>query len=139
MKKDIATIVAAYLGHNKLDPTEIPTLISTVSAALADLGKPVAVSPALTRAVSIRRSVQPDAVICVECGWSGSLLKRHVFAQHGLSVDAYREKWSLPADHPMIAPNYSTRRSALAKQAGLGRQGARRRRRRRAEQAANSV
>src|SRR3984893_16904711 len=74
-----------------------------------------------TPAVSIRQSVHRDYVVCLECGWRGQMLKRHVATGHGLSVDQYRARWNLPREHPMTAPGYSERRSSLAKQIGLGR------------------
>jgi predicted transcriptional regulator len=117
-----AEIVAAYVRRNQIGTEQLGTLISTVHQALADLGKPAAEPVAeRTPAVSIRRSVHHDKVTCLECGWAGSVLRRHLGTAHGLTVDQYRARWSLPRDHAMVAPAYSERRSGLAKQLGLGR------------------
>jgi predicted transcriptional regulator len=117
-----STIVAAYVRCNQVAADHLGALISTVHQALAGLGKPVAeVSGERTPAVPIRRSVHRDFVVCLECGWRGQMLKRHLATGHGLSVDQYRARWSLPREHPITAPGYSERRSGLAKQIGLGR------------------
>jgi predicted transcriptional regulator len=118
-------IVAAYVRRNQIGADQIPILISTVHQALADLGKP-ATEPVAERtpAVSVRRSVTASFVICLDCGWRGQMLRRHITAAHGLSVEDYRARWRLPADHALTAPAYSERRSGLAKQLGLGRRGA---------------
>jgi predicted transcriptional regulator len=116
------TIVAAYVRCNQIGSDQLATLISTVHQALAGLGKPVAeVRDKRTPAVPIRRSVHEDYVVCLECGWRGQMLKRHLATSHGLSVDQYRARWSLPREHPITATGYSERRSGLAKQIGLGR------------------
>jgi len=70
--------------------------------------------------VPIRRSVTPSSITCLECGWSGVMLKRHIFTAHGLAPEQYRERWKLPGDYPMVAKNYANRRSELAKAIGLG-------------------
>jgi predicted transcriptional regulator len=117
-----STIVAAYVRCNQIGSDQLATLISTVHQALVGLGKPAAeVDGERTPAVPIRRSVHRDYVVCLECGWRGQMLKRHVATGHGLSVDQYRARWNLPREHPMTAPGYSERRSSLAKQIGLGR------------------
>jgi predicted transcriptional regulator len=117
-----AEIVAAYVRRNRITAEQLGTLISTVHQTLADLGKPAA-EPVIegTPAVSIRRSVQHDRVTCLECGWAGSMLRRHLGTLHGLTVEQYRARWNLPRDHAMVAPAYSERRSTMAKQIGLGR------------------
>jgi predicted transcriptional regulator len=115
-------IVAAYVRRNQIGADQLPVLISTVHQALTSLGKPAAeLDRERTPAVPIRRSVHRDYVVCLECGWRGLMLKRHVTAAHGLSVDQYRARWNLPREHPMTAPGYSERRSSLAQQIGLGR------------------
>jgi len=115
-------IVAAYVRRNQVASNQLATLISTVHQAFSGLGKPVAeVSAERTPAVAIRRSVHRDYVVCVECGWRGQMLRRHIATGHGLSIDQYRARWNLPREHPMVAPGYSERRSGLAKQIGLGR------------------
>jgi predicted transcriptional regulator len=115
-------IVAAYVRRNQITAEQLGTLISMVHQALADIGKPAA-EPVIERtpAVSIRRSVQHDRVTCLECGWAGSVLRRHLGTVHGLTVDAYRARWNLSRDHALVAPAYSERRSTMAKQIGLGR------------------
>lgn len=115
-------IVAAYVLRNQVASDQLPVLISTVHQALASLGKQVAeVSGERIPAVPIRRSVHRDYVVCLECGWRGQMVRRHLATGHGLSVDQYRNRWNLPREHPMVAPGYSERRSSLAKQIGLGR------------------
>jgi predicted transcriptional regulator len=117
-----SAIVAAYMRCNQIGSDQLGALISTVHQTIAGLGKTVAeVSSERTPAVPIRRSVHQDFVICLECGWHGQMLKRHLATGHGLSVDQYRARWNLPREHPMVAPGYSERRSGLAKQIGLGR------------------
>ena len=117
-----ATIVAAYVRQNQIASDQLATLISTVHRALVGLGKPATETEVeRTPAVPIRRSVHRDYVVCLECGWRGQMLKRHVATGHGLSVEQYRARWNLPREHPMTAPSYSERRSGLAKQIGLGR------------------
>jgi len=79
----------------------------------------------MTPAVSVRRSVQRDAVICLDCGWKGKMLRRHLNTRHGLSAELYLRRWNLASDHPLTAPSYSEQRSNLAKELGLGRGGRR--------------
>ena len=115
------TIVAAYVRQNQIGFDQLGTLISTVHQALSGLGKPATETEReRTPAVPIRRSVHRDYVVCIECGWRGQMLKRHLATGHGLSVEQYRVRWTLPREHPMTAPSYSERRSGLAKQIGLG-------------------
>jgi predicted transcriptional regulator len=119
-----AKIVGAYLRLHQVPPDQLPSLISTVHKALDALGKPAAEAEGpRTPAVSIRRSLHHDHVICLDCGWRGQMLRRHISTAHGLGVEAYRARWNLPADHAMTAPAYSKRRSTMAKQIGLGRGG----------------
>ena len=122
----VATIVAAYVRRNQVAPDQLPSLIAIVHKALDALGKPAAEAEGpRTPAVSIRRSVHHDYVICLDCGWRGQMLRRHIGTAHGLTVEQYRARWNLPADHAMTAPAYSERRSTMAKQLGLGRGGRR--------------
>jgi predicted transcriptional regulator len=115
-------IVAAYARRNQIGADQLPILISTVHQALASLGKPVAqFDRERTPAVPIRRSIHRDYVVCLECGWRGKMLRRHLASGHELSVEQYRVRWNLPREHPMTAPSYSEQRSSLAKQIGLGR------------------
>jgi predicted transcriptional regulator len=115
-------IVAAYVRSNQIAADQLPIVISTVHQALAGLGKSkVETEMERTPAVPIRRSVHHDYVVCLDCGWRGKMLRRHLDTAHGLSVDQYRARWNLPREHPMTAPSYSETRSGLAKQIGLGR------------------
>jgi predicted transcriptional regulator len=121
MKERVAEIVAAYVGKNRIDPSELPALIQQVSQSLASRGQGPAASPAaLTPAVPIRRSVGADTITCLDCGKKAKMLKRHLLTTHSLTPDEYRTRWGLPGDYPMVAPNYAARRSELAKLAGLG-------------------
>ena len=115
-------IVAAYVRRNQIGADQLPVLISTVHLALVGVGKPAAETAIeRTPAVTIRRSVHRDYVVCLDCGWRGQMLKRHLATGHGLTVEQYRARWILPREHPMTARAYSERRSGLAKQIGLGR------------------
>ena len=114
-------IVAAYVRRNEIGADQMPSLIATVHRALVSLTN-AALEAAAERipAVPIRRSVHRNSVTCLECGWTGQIMRRHLSAAHGLSTDAYRVRWKLQRGHPMIAPSYSERRSRMAKQLGLG-------------------
>lgn len=117
-----ADIIAAHVSNNSVTSTDLPRAISTVYAALANLSAPVAsVVEAQAPAVSVKASVKPDTITCLECGAKQKTLKRHIGTAHGLTPDAYRAKWSLPASYPMVAPNYAAARSEMAKRIGLGR------------------
>ena len=119
----VAEIVSSYVGKNPIGIDQIGSLIASVHRTLSGLGTdtPVPATEALTPAVSIRRSVQHEHVVCLECGFRGLMLRRHLRNAHGLEPAAYRVRWKLQADHPIIAPAYSERRATLAKQVGLGR------------------
>ena len=125
--REFATrIVAAYVRRNQIALDQLPTLLATVHRAIGDLSKPPAEPTGeQTPAVPIRRSVHRDYVVCLDCGFRGKLLRRHLMTAHGLSVDEYRARWSLPRDHALVAPAYSERRSTMAKQIDLGRGGRR--------------
>ena len=118
-----AKIVAAHVGHNQVAADALPGLIQSVHRSLTAAGtaEPAAAPAPLTPAVPIRRSVFPDHIVCLEDGKRLTMLKRHLQASYGMTPDQYRQKWGLPADYPMVAPNYASHRSSLAKQAGLGR------------------
>ena len=120
-----ADIVAAYVSNNPLPVAELPKLIGDIHAALRGIGTP-ATEPVAKQepAVSIRKSVTPDYIICLEDGKKFKSLKRHLATHYNLSPDEYRQKWNLPSDYPMVAPNYAAARSALAKASGLGRKAA---------------
>lgn len=117
-------IVAAYVGNNAVVVNDLPQLIVDVHDALKKAAAGGAEVPAepLKPAVPIRRSVTPDHIICLEDGQKFKSLKRHLRTHHDLTPEEYREKWGLPADYPMVAPNYAAARSALAKKMGLGQQ-----------------
>lgn len=118
-------IVAAYVSHNALSPSDLPDLLRSTHAALMALREPApAPLPELQPAVPIRKSVTPDAIVCLECGQTYKSIKRHLQKSHELSPQEYRERWSLPRDYPMVAPNYSATRSELARSFGLGRKAA---------------
>lgn len=124
MKERVAEIVAAYVGHNTISPDQLPTLIESVNQALTGFGpEPAPPAPTLTPAVSVRRSVSPNKITCLECGWSGLMLKRHIMSAHEMGPEQYRTRWSLPFNYPVVAPNYASRRSELAKEIGLGKRG----------------
>jgi predicted transcriptional regulator len=115
-------IVAAYVRHNQIATDQLPALISTVHQALVGLVKPAAETEVeRTPAVTIQQSVHRDYVVCLNCGWRGQMLKRHLATAHGLTVEQYRVRWNLSRAHEITAPGYSERRSGLAKQIGLGR------------------
>ena len=122
-KEHVAKIVSAYAKRNTLAADQLPTLIATVHAALASIegGGPPAPAIAPEPAVPIRRSIQPDAITCLDCGFRGKMLKRHLMTAHQLTPDAYRVRWGLKDDYPMVAPSYAARRSEMAKSIGLGR------------------
>ncbi len=117
-------IVSAFVGNNPLAFGELPGLIISVHRALAELSQAPAApeEPARTPAVSIRRSIQPDFLICLEDGKKFKSLKRHLRTRYNLSPDEYRARWNLPDDYPMVAPNYAATRSELARTMGLGQQ-----------------
>lgn len=115
-------IVAAHVSNNSVEVHEVPTLISNVYGALAGLGQPVIVEEkAPEPAVSVRASVKPDYIICLEDGKKLKMLKRHLMTHYNMTPEEYRARWNLPADYPMVAPNYAEKRRDLAKQIGLGR------------------
>ncbi|PKQ02514.1 MAG: MucR family transcriptional regulator [Alphaproteobacteria bacterium HGW-Alphaproteobacteria-11] len=123
-----AEIVSAYAGHNKIAPEELAGLIHKVFGTLAQIsvGGAVEAGPRPEPAVSIRKSITPDHLICLEDGKKFKSLKRHLRTHYDLSPEQYREKWGLPRDYPMVAPNYAQARSKLAKKMGLGQTGRRR-------------
>ncbi|OYW54442.1 MAG: MucR family transcriptional regulator [Azorhizobium sp. 32-67-21] len=124
-----ADIVSAYVSNNSVSVADLPSLISDVHAALQRVSKgEVEPTPEpLKPAVPLKKSVTPDHIICLEDGKKFKSLKRHLRTQYNMSPEQYREKWGLPADYPMVAPNYAQARSELAKQMGLGQQRRRRR------------
>ena len=123
-----AEIVSAYVSNNTVPAAEISGLISQVHAALTRVsGKPGdAPAEPLKPAVSVKKSITPEFIVCLEDGKKFKSLKRHLRTQYNMTPEQYREKWSLGADYPMVAPNYAAARSQLAKQMGLGQQRRRR-------------
>ena len=118
-----AKIVSAHVGKNQVAVAALPELIQSVHRSLATAGtaEPAAAPAPPTPAVPIRRSVFPDHIVCLEDGKKLTMLKRHLKASYGMTPEQYRQKWGLPADYPMVAPNYASHPSSLAKQIGLGR------------------
>ncbi|MFJ1307431.1 MucR family transcriptional regulator Ros [Agrobacterium sp. P15N1-A] len=118
-----ADIVAAYVSNHVVPVTELPGLISDVHTALSGTSAPTSVAVNVEKqkpAVSVRKSVQDDHIVCLECGGSFKSLKRHLTTHHSMTPEEYREKWDLPVDYPMVAPAYAEARSRLAKEMGLG-------------------
>ena len=118
-----ADIVAAHVSNNSVAISDLSLLINNVHAALTGLGSTPVVEEKLVPAVSVRASVKPDFIICLEDGKKLKMLRRHLMTHYGMTPDDYRTKWGLPADYPMVAPNYAERRRALAKEIGLGTKG----------------
>jgi predicted transcriptional regulator len=120
---DLTTeIVAAHISNNSMSATDVPALIKSVHSALSELGQGNAQpEPELRPAVSIRSSVKPDGLVCLECGAKMKMLKRHLSTDHGLTAAEYRQRWSLASDYPIVAPAYAEQRRALAIKIGLGR------------------
>ncbi len=126
-----SNVVAAYVQNNPLPTTELSSVIQTIHSSFVALNGAGEVKPEPAKpAVSIRRSVTPDYIVCLEDGKKLKMLKRHLRTTYDMTPEEYRAKWGLPADYPMVAPNYAKQRSAFAKQIGLGR-GAKARRKKR--------
>ncbi len=122
-----ADIVAAHVSNNSVAVNDLPTLISNVHGALSALVGPAPAPPEVKQepAVSIRASIKPDYVVCLEDGKKLKMLKRHLMTHYNMTPDQYRTKWGLAADYPMVAPNYAEQRRTLAKSIGLGTKGRR--------------
>ena len=123
-----ANIVSAYVSNNSVAASDIPALINQVHAALLRVssGQGEAHAEPLKPAVSIKKSITPEHLVCLEDGKKFKSLKRHLRTQYSMTPEQYREKWGLPVDYPMVAPNYAAARSRLAKEMGLGEQRRRR-------------
>ncbi len=127
MKETLITltsdIVAAHVSNNSVTVEDVTRLISSVYGALSGLGEaaPAPEAAPLKPAVSIRSSVKPAHVVCLDCGMELKMLKRHLMTHHGLSPEGYRARWNLASDHPLVAPDYAEKRRDLAKKIGLGR------------------
>lgn len=122
-----AQIVSAYVSHNELSGAQIPDVIRTVFATLSSQrngGGPAAQEPPKP-AVPVRKSITPEYIVCLEDGKKLKMLKRHIRTTYNLTPEEYRSRWGLPADYPMVAPNYAAQRSAFAKKIGLGRKSTR--------------
>jgi len=116
-----AMIVSSYVRHHTLRPEQLSDLITAVHHALSHLGQPIQTEEVLTPAVSVPRSVHHDYVVCLDCGYRGKMLRRHLTTRHALNSDEYLKRWGLRSDHPLTAPAYSERRSTMAKALGFGR------------------
>jgi len=116
-----ADIVAAHVSNNSVAVSDLPVLIQNVHTALSSLGT-VAAAPEVRPepAVSVRSSIKPDYIVCLEDGKKLKMLKRHLMTHYQMTPEDYRAKWNLPADYPMVAPNYAEQRRTLAKKIGLG-------------------
>ncbi len=115
-------IVAAHVSNNDVAVGDLPSLITNVYNALANLGEVAVVEEAKPQpAVAIRNSVKPDYIVCLEDGKKLKMLKRYLRTNFSMSPEDYRARWGLPADYPMVAPNYAEKRRDLAKKIGLGR------------------
>jgi predicted transcriptional regulator len=116
-----AQIVSAHIANNNVATQQLPALIRAVHQALATVGQasvePIKPEPS----VSVRKSIFSDHILCLDCGSSFKMLKRHIGADHDMTPDEYRAKWDLPSSYPMVAPDYAATRSELAKASGLGR------------------
>ena len=119
-----ADIVAAHVSNNSVAISDIPLVIRSVHEALAGLASGAEPEPEPQQpAVSVRSSVKPDYIVCLEDGKKLKMLRRHLMTHYGMTPEDYRAKWNLPRDYPMVAPNYAEKRRALAKQIGLGTKG----------------
>ncbi|PLK22675.1 transcriptional regulator [Porphyrobacter sp. TH134] len=126
MKETLITltsdIVAAHVSNNDVDVADVPALITNVYTALANLGEAPVVEEAKPQpAVAVRNSVKPDYIVCLEDGKKLKMLKRYLRTNFDMTPEEYRARWGLPADYPMVAPNYAEKRRDLAKKIGLGR------------------
>jgi predicted transcriptional regulator len=124
-----ADIVSAYVSNNSVPASDLPSLINEVHSALMRVTSGTIIAPIETPkpAVPAKKSITNEFIVCLEDGRKFKSLKRHLRTQYNMSPDEYREKWNLPADYPMVAPNYAKARSNLAKQMGLGQQRRRKR------------
>lgn len=122
-----ADIVAAHVSNNSVAVNDLPNLIQNVHQALAGISPSAAAPEAKPEpAVSVRASIKPDYIVCLEDGKKLKMLKRHLMTHYNMTPDDYRKKWGLAADYPMVAPNYAEQRRTLAKSIGLGTKGGRR-------------
>lgn len=125
-----AEIVAAYVGHNKMDDARLPEFVRSIYMGLTKSGKPAAAETEYNPVVPIKKSIFDDHLVCLQCGETFRVLKRHLWTDHDLTIDQYRERFKLSRDYPMIAPEYAAFRSGMAKKIGLGRGGRKKKRKR---------
>jgi predicted transcriptional regulator len=116
-----ARIVSAHIANNNVPADQLPALIRDVHQALATVGRAPAEPTKAEPAVDVKKSVFSDHLVCLECGQSLKMLKRHLASDHDMTPEEYRAKWGLPPTYPMVAPEYAATRSQLAKDSGLGR------------------
>jgi predicted transcriptional regulator len=116
-----AAIVGSYVRHHTVEAGQLSELITSVHRALGQLGPPSQIEEVRTPAVTVRQSVRHEYVVCLDCGYRGKTLRRHINSQHGLNRDEYLKRWGLRSDYPLTAPAYSEQRSTLAKALGFGR------------------
>ena len=123
MLKMTTQVVSAYLGNNPVPASQIPDVIRSVFSSLTNLdgGSPEIMPQTQKPAVTVKKSVTPEYIVCLEDGKRLKMLKRHLRTTYNMTPDEYRAKWGLPTDYPMVAPNYAKQRSAFAKKIGLGR------------------
>ena len=119
--RQTAQIVASFVSKNNVPATDLPMLIRTVAEAIRSVGQGEGGAEGLRPAVPIKKSVQPDFIVCLEDGKKLKMLKRHLKTAYNMTPEEYRDRWGLPASYPMVAPNYAKQRSTLAKKIGLGR------------------
>ena len=122
-----AKIVAAHVSNNTVPLADLPGLIHQVHQALSGVGSSATAAPRPEPAVPVKKSVMPDYIVCLEDGKKLKMLKRHLKTAYNLTPEQYRERWELPPDYPMVAPNYAKQRSQLARDLGLGTKSKRRR------------
>ena len=114
-------IVSSYVANNTLPAADVPAVIEQVFKTLSNVGQETGAHADRPKpAVPIKKSVMPDHIVCLEDGKKLKMLKRHLMTAYGMTPEQYRERWGLPADYPMVAPNYAKKRSSLAKEIGLG-------------------
>ena len=118
--RKMSEVVSAYVGHNPINTHDLPELMSSVHAKLSELAADNSVPLRPDPAVPIKKSVQRDHIVCLEDGAKLKMLKRYIRTRFNLSPEEYRARWGLPADYPMVAPEYAERRSKFAKEIGLG-------------------
>ena len=121
LREMVVAVVSAYVSRNTVASEDLPPLITDVYASLAELATGAGAEQVPVPAVSVKRSVTPDYIVCLEDGKKLKMLKRHLKTVYDLTPEQYRERWNLPASYPLVAPNYAKQRSRLAKKIGLGR------------------